>query len=302
MLIKNKLLWMCMLIIGSLFSCDKIDPPYTEPNNSSPNDTTITGDTAITRTRKVLLEDYTGHTCGNCPRAAEAAEAIIQLHGNRVVVLGVHAGFFSVPVPPAPLPSGAPSGSYFTDFRTSAGTTYDSPQYFGISAVGNPNGMVNRKAFNGNKIVSYTNWASAVQSLLIDSADIGTKIIASYNNSTREVSIKIRGKIYNSQINQNLKLVVLISESNIITWQTDYALSNNHVSDYKHKHVLRGTVNSTWGDNFASAQTPAGTIIEKSYSYNLNNSWNENNCSVVAFIYNENTLEVLQADEVKIIN
>lgn len=45
------------IIAFSLFiiSCDKIDEPYTNGNNSS-NDTT-----ANNNVRKVLLEDYTGH-------------------------------------------------------------------------------------------------------------------------------------------------------------------------------------------------------------------------------------------------
>ncbi|MGI8892450.1 MAG: Omp28 family outer membrane lipoprotein [Bacteroidia bacterium] len=299
---KNKVLWILLFIAGSIYSCDKIDPPYTEPVVFNPGDTTISGDTVITRTRKVLLEDYTGHTCGNCPKAADAAEAVQQLHGEKVVVLGVHAGFFATPVPPAPIPAGAPAGSYSTDFRTVEGTTYDSPQFFGVSSAGNPNGMVNRKSFNGNKIVSYTNWASAVQTILNDSADVGSKIITSYDEATRNLNIKLRGKIYNSSLNQNLKVIILISESNIIAWQTDYGLTNTHVSNYNHKHVLKGSVNGTWGDHFANALTPAGTTIEKTYSTNLNNLWDENNCSVIAIIYNENSNEVVQADEVKIKN
>lgn len=301
MKLKSKIFWICLIIAGSIYSCDKIDPPYTEPI-ISPIDTTG-NDSIITRTRKVLLEDYTGHTCGNCPKAADAAEAVVQLYGDRIVVLGVHAGFFSTPVPPAPLPSGAPQGSYFMDFRTIDGTTWDNPQNFGISTVGNPNGMVNRKIINGNRVVSYTNWASAVQTILNDSADIGTKIFTEYNSATRGVNITVRGKLYSGNIPNNLKLVVLISESNIITWQTDYALTpNDHVPDYNHKHVLRGTVNGAWGELFANALTPAETILEKNYTYTLNNVWNENNCSVAAFIYDENTLEVLQADEVKILD
>lgn len=298
---KNKIFWICLIIAGSIYSCDKIDPPYTEPTSTSPIDTSA-NDSTITRVRKVLLEDYTGHTCGNCPKAASAAETVLQLYGDKVVVLGVHAGFFSIPVPPAPLPAGAPSGSYFMDFRTSEGTLWDSPQNFGISTVGNPNGMVNRKSFSGNRVISYTNWASAVQTILNDSADMGTKIFTEYNSATHEVNITVRGKFYNGNLSNNLKLVVLISESNIITWQTDYDATPNHVPDYNHKHILRGSVNGAWGELFANALTPAGTTLEKNYTYTLNSSWNENNCSVVAFIYDEITLEILQADEVKILD
>jgi len=46
-------------------SCDVLEGPFDEQVNNNIDTTKPL--------RKILLEDYTGHTCGNCPCAAEEA-------------------------------------------------------------------------------------------------------------------------------------------------------------------------------------------------------------------------------------
>jgi thiol-disulfide isomerase/thioredoxin len=43
-------------------------------------------------TRRVLLEDFTGHTCNNCPAAAVIAEGLQTFYGeDQLILVGVHA-------------------------------------------------------------------------------------------------------------------------------------------------------------------------------------------------------------------
>ncbi len=289
----NKLTRMIALIaVIVLSSCDKIDAPYFDDIITGPTDTTQF-------VRKVLVEDYTGHTCGNCPKAAEEADAIAQLYGNKVVLMAVHAGFFAVPAPPAPLPSGAPTGSFATDFRTTAGDIYDGQQYFGISNIGNPNGMVNRKKVNNNYVVSYTNWGAQVAALLATAPQVGTNLSADYNTTTRTANITLTTRVL-SPLTSSFKVVACITESNIITWQRDDRLTNRNVPDYNHKHILRANINGTWGDDIVSASNAVGTDVTTTFTYSLPANFNENNCSVVIYIYDTTSLEVIQADEVKL--
>jgi len=51
----------------SFTSCDIIEGPFME-------DIVIEG--CEGKCRKIFLEDYTGHKCGNCPRAAEKVEEL----------------------------------------------------------------------------------------------------------------------------------------------------------------------------------------------------------------------------------
>ncbi|MFN5378805.1 MAG: hypothetical protein ACK5BQ_08575, partial [Ignavibacteria bacterium] len=81
-----------------LISCDVVNAPY-EKNPKDPSDTLLKDtSTVITRTgalQNVLLEDYTGQLCGNCPEAAEIADRLYKVNGGRVIVTAIHAGIFA---------------------------------------------------------------------------------------------------------------------------------------------------------------------------------------------------------------
>src|SRR5687768_4725486 len=82
------------LIVYSIYlsSCDKVKDPYSTTLDGG-GDTTAT----VVKVRKVLLEEYTGHRCGNCPPAAVTAQTLKSTYGERLVVMTVHAGFFAEP-------------------------------------------------------------------------------------------------------------------------------------------------------------------------------------------------------------
>ena len=62
---KNIFKYIPILLFAFLISCDEVKNPL-KPNNGKCGDETLP-----VPIRKILVEDYTGHTCGNCPRAAE---------------------------------------------------------------------------------------------------------------------------------------------------------------------------------------------------------------------------------------
>jgi len=69
-----------LLIVVIFNSCDKISAPYKKPIIIPAGE------------RNVLVEDFTGHKCGFCPRATRAAYDLKQSYGDRMIVLSVHAG------------------------------------------------------------------------------------------------------------------------------------------------------------------------------------------------------------------
>ena len=127
--------------------------------------------------KKVLLEDYTGHTCVNCPKAAVTARTLKEQYGEALVVMAVHAGWFAKP-------AGSPFGY---DFRTAAGDSWDT--YFGIGQVGNPNGMVNRKYTAGTPILSPSAWANSVAAAAAEEPIVELQVIAEYNETEDNLCI-----------------------------------------------------------------------------------------------------------------
>ena len=241
--------------------------------------------------RKVLLEDYTGHKCGNCPRATRAALDLKNLAGDGLVLLAVHAGFFATPNPIT-----APSFTY--DFRTPAGTDLDTD--FGISAAGNPNGMVNRKKINGSQILAYTSWGSEVNNILTstDPLQTGIRIINDFNLTSGQLQTEVRIAHFTG-LQGNYRLSVFLVEDQIINWQKDYDVTPSDIEFYVHRHVLRESFNNTYGDLLTN--TSQGAITSMPYSIPVDSEYDAQHCSVIAFIFNETTKEIIQVEEVPLI-
>jgi hypothetical protein len=65
--------------------------------------------------------------------------------------------------------------------------------------------------------------------------------------------------------------------------------------------VLRGSVNTTYGEYFSADGTiVANEIYTKEYFYEINPNWVANHCNIVAFLLNEETKEIHQVAECEI--
>ncbi len=275
----HKTILSMILFMGLVFSgCDVIDPPYTEnPNND--DDTTE-------KVRKILLEDYTGFTCKNCPIAHSLANDLQSIYGSQLVVISIHAGGYAEPTDDHPY-----------DFRTAAGDELD--DFFGVSRIGNPNGTVNRKEFSGKRVLGPYEWEAAISELANLEPDLLIKLFPEYNGSTRKINVEVEVE-YLAEGNINHHLSVYMIEDHVIQYQLNKLVEPNDVYDYDHRHVMRGSMNGTWGDQLSTSTIASGTKFNKSYSYTIpqDSDWNPENMSIIAFVHDKNaTFEVLQVEE-----
>lgn len=282
------------LIVLCIASCDKIEPPYFS-GNTNPIDTTSVK-------RNILIEDFTGHTCPNCPAAAAELETIHSIYGNQIIGMAIHVGNSFA----RPYPSGA--GKFQYDFRTKWGEEIDG--FFAIEASGLPKGMVNRAGYPDSHKKGKDEWSDQVQNLL--NSDPKFKITISSTNSE---NITITTKTLEN-IQGNYNLVVCLTENEIINWQKDGGDENE---EYVHNHVLKSVLNGTWGESLkADINYVDGEEIIKSFTINLNDleqfnidysqntlfqgngnagGWNPSNMHVIAYIYDVNSYEIMQVEE-----
>lgn len=292
---KTLLLTGILLSGLSLFhSCDKIDEPFTKKGESQ--DTTacpVPEFPAVTTLKKrVLLEDYTGHTCVNCPKAAILAHNLKETHGDKLVLLAVHAGYFAEPTA---------GGLFTTDFRSEAGNAWDT--FFGIGNAGNPNGMVNRIGFPGNHIKSPAAWSGAVSDALATAPLIDLQMINEYDDTERKLCSHIKVRFISS-IDKNLKLIVVLTESGIVAPQKNNDPASGTtplIENYEHNHVLRTALTTAWGSTVGFKGSANPESLVKTYKHILNQNYKAENCTVVAFVYDDDTKEVLQAIEADVI-
>ena len=268
-----------------LFSgCDKIEGPYGNSSGTGQNN----GDTGQAIIRKILVEDFTGHTCGNCPRAAESLHQIENLYGDQIVAMAVHAGFFA-----------EPTGSYFSqDYRTPVGNDLD--QAFGNSAAGLPNGLINRKEYDGQSIIQHTDWASKTSEWINLPPDLIIRTVPEFNSTTRELQINVTTKILQN-IDESLNIVYYLTEDSIQSAQKDYSLAAQYEPNYYHRHVLRGSMNGAWGNVLGDGiGYTANQEINSNASFTIPSTWNASKVAVVAVVYKSGNKEVIQAEETKI--
>ncbi len=269
------------LLIGYFFvSCDKIEEPFLR--NNIPD----TGDTGTaTVKRKILIEDYTGHKCPNCPFAAEVAKTIHEEHPDQVVVMAVHAGSFATP---------DASGNFTYDFRTPEGNQLNGD--FGLGAA-YPIGLISRiTSAPGRWDVQYTKWAETVDTLLNDVATVKLTLTNNYVEANRTSNVTVKTDFL-TDIEQNCFLCVYLTEDSIIKPQKKQNLT---ILDYIHMHVLRKSFNGTYGTQLNSAAGAAGATFTNSFSMNLSTDWVDKNCNIVVYVFREDTKEILQVETVKV--
>jgi thiol-disulfide isomerase/thioredoxin len=264
-----------VLGIALIPACDIVEEPYLVPVGG--NDTTPTHEYV----RKVLLEDYTGQKCPNCPEAAEEAHNLQEIFGEQLVIIAIHAGNFSVP-----------DETFTADFRTVEGTELN--DFYGISQYGYPMGMIDRTDYGGLPVVISGNWETAVTIQAEMEAQAAIVITNTYNSGTRKLDCLLETEFL-EELGGTYNICAYIVESGIISpQQTEEGI----VMEYEHNHMLRVSMNGTWGDLAGTdGLAVTGTKLTNSYSFTLPVEWNAANCAVVAFIYNTETLEVVQAEE-----
>lgn len=275
-----------------IFSCDKIALPNDKKN-------TVTGSKYITKTnadvsnfKKVLLEDYTGHKCGNCPPAAVTAESLLEQYTNSLVIIAVHAGFYAKTSSP----------DYLVSYTTTAGNDWDAATGFGVSVgPGNPNGMVNRKNYqNYGLIQRESKWSTTIPIALADPLVVKLDLTTNYDTTVRALNTDIKATFKSAYAN-NVKITIVLIENGLIGSQTDYNKKPDLVSDYHFEHVLRGSLNGSWGELLKNSPIAVNDSVKISnIGYSIDPKFNDKEISVIAFVSDELTREILQVEKLKI--
>lgn len=283
---KTIILTFAVLLAGLFIaSCDKIEEGeyLKNPNNQQPTPGDTTGQKTLLR--KVLILDFTGHKCGNCPKGHKIINNLESAYHEAVVPVAIHCTTYANPQ----------AGTAFeADFRTDEG------EYLAgyMDLEGLPSGLVN--TLDPLSISSAPNeWAT---------------MFAQYNNVLPELSVEVVPTLAGGSLSTNIKLTaevacsrklslcVYVVEDNIIGGQIDYESDPETIEIYVHNHVFRTSFSGALGESVKdnTEEIAKDAIIEKTYTKAFSSDWNAANCKVVAFVYDTDTKEVLQAEMVAV--
>lgn len=273
-----------ILIMGALLSfalgCDEINPPYEKSGGGGPVDTTGYG-------QHVLLEEFTGHTCRNCPVGHKVADQLRTLYGEKVVTMAIHAGAFAIP-----------EGEYPEDFRTSAGDALNT--LFKVSSY--PAGVVNRSQVSGQYVQSSVAWASLVDTLTKGQSPFKLTLTPTYNGASKSLALAVRVQTRSAYTSTKpVALMWYLVEDSVIAPQLNF---NTRVPNYVHRDVLRDAPMGVYGKAFFSSSTvPANTSKDTTLNYSFASvPYVPEKCkAIVVMALQDPEYRVLQVSEVHVV-
>lgn len=244
---------------------------------------------AITAERAVLLEDFTGQNCVNCPEAHEVIKQLQQQYGeDKVIAVSIHSGALSIPV------SYTNFDAKFVGLMTAEGNAIC--EAFGINQF--PMGVID----NGDPQV-YDLWPTSMRKELEKATDIDLELEAKYIPSSDDRSDAYYGTIeVNCEVlsgsTRSANIQFWITEDNIIARQS--TLTGTEMQ-YVHDNVFRAQIFG--GLKGQSINLKGGVSDNVTGSINTrwtdSERWEINNLYVVAFV--SDNKEVLQVTKVKLI-
>ena len=310
-MIKNLFL-LIILIAAFNFGCDKIENPVIEKENVINTDLYPgEGDYVIpafgdypSSTQNVLIEDFTGHRCGNCPTAATIAHELKEEYPGQVFVASIHSS-----LPPYFFQSVSEEGDpeypeYSHNFRTEAGDQYP----LDIDGfIGNPVGMINRTIDAAQQIWQFhPTWSSKVDEILSANEQLlmNVQVNTNYYIETRGLFVHVQSESF-ANIEGRYNMVVYLIQNEVIDWQLDYTTNPQDIEFYHHYDVLLDNINGTYGDQLFESNSVIGETFQNHYTYEVPediivegaNPNDDTGLSLIAYLMNRDTDEIIQVIE-----
>lgn len=251
-----------VLLTGSLLSsCDKLDAPYAVVKNEFDS----------VNKPFILLEEYTGHKCNNCPLATQKAHQMREFYKQKIILMSIHAGELADPDP-----------KYPQDLKTAVGTEL----YTNFTVPFVPQGVINRTMYNGKYPLSSEQWPQASDAQFNKPIVNFLSVTASFNATTKNITVT-GNTWFKSVLPSGAKIVYYIVEDSIKGPQLnkDTAAGPTPVIDpYYFMHTLRASMNGTYGDVLTSS-----IEINKSYDFSKtykvsDTTWNTRQLSLITVI------------------
>ncbi|MDE6257516.1 MAG: Omp28 family outer membrane lipoprotein [Muribaculaceae bacterium] len=257
------------LFSSAMISCDNIadDDRYFEVES-------------ITPVRSILIEDFTGQDCINCPEAHEVIENLEKQYGDAIVAVSIHAG-------------GLSSHKKRTNFEvgrvflaTDEGQYYDDQ----IPTHSYPYGVLNGSI--GSDV--FSSWAGIAKGLLTIPSSLNIDLSAHVNGNDVNVNVELL-----SEEDMSGQLVVWITENGIVARQK--LIDGSTDNEYVHNNVFRAPVNDIDGE---AVSLEKDMPLRKSYSIELRDNnqekWVPENLAIVAFLRTAAGVEQVKKVKVQI--
>lgn len=265
----------CLAILAALATgCDNIDESDRYIKEEKP---------VSDNPRTLLIMEFTGNACKNCPNGAKTVELISEDEPGRVITVGLHP-FNDINTNPVPNPNTTPTS--MQDFRTEVATS--------MKAYYNPSGFPSA-VFNGVKSSlsgSINDWQTRALEALSEPAAMTVAATCQFSPETSGIEISYDVDFSNN-VSGTLNINVWIMENDILG--TQLMPDGKYNFQYIHNHVLRGSLTGDWGNPLGGDRFDSDSRMQGKIQGTLDAEWDAGHCQAVVFVTRESDHEVLQA-------
>ena len=197
--------------------------------------------------KKILLEEFTGIHCGNCPDGHAMAKKLHTAKPEDVFIIAVHAGYYATP------------GADQADLRTDDGIELH--DFFGADSY--PSGMVNRIPYENEYAISRSLWAKQARIIISDIAPVNLMVNCEYDDFYEKITVTVDGYWVEDSPSDSARLSVALLQNNIQAYQAGSGIGD----DYIHQHILRDYITDALGDLITTNKK--GEYFTATYTYTL---------------------------------
>lgn len=268
------------------FSCKEVGPNINLGNKSKALvDTTYIETPQTPEDKNVVMEEFTGVQCVNCPAGHQIISTLKTNYGERLVVISYHTDFL-----------GEPFSFTTEDLRTEeAKQVQDYLVFDGYK----PAASIDRFAFNSSQtslLYTRNSWSNRVQQELSKVSPVNILLTSMVDSISRKLTATVELH-YTSTLTDAQKVTLVVIENNIKQPQ----LNTGNVIDtfYTHNDIQRVFLTNALGDEI-NTTTEAGRVVKKMYQADLPPTLNLSNLKLIAFVHKfSGTKEIIQGKEIK---
>lgn len=264
--------------------------------------------------KRVVLEEFTGRDCSNCPLGIVAIDNLKKRFGDKFLPIAIH-GYTGDPL-------GNGLGNYYS--------------YLNLTAA--PSAVINRSDSIMSPMVSDGNggyylskaaleaatgstcndlWSDYVEEEIVKPALSEVSASISYDENTRTFSVPTTVRYAMNAEQQNINLFAVLVEQEVpavyqvngfaslvsdvlLPWSSGGAYASSYVLGYKYEDVCRGT----WGNTYlgTSGLIPSNIVAGQEYKVNdikfelpANSDINPKNCQAIVMMFDANTGKFINA-------
>lgn len=282
-------LFILLIYTAFFFSCcgDEVGPAI-EFEVPLVDTTFVTTPVPAKQDKVVVVEDFSGVQCVNCPQGNAAVEVILDAHPEQAIGLTIHGGDLAIPYPD--------SAHDFVSEETAELNSF-------LEIIGWPAATFDRVQIAGQQNVfvlgQFSSWLAFAEARMLEETIVNVNIDNIWDEESRTVTTEITAT-YTEDDPELHKLSIFLVESHILDPQLDVI---GKIEDYEHNHIVRDMFTIATGTSLSDENPTAGLTVVKAFELlNIPESWDIENCHVVAMVHRQGeSLEVLQGAEKHVI-